>query len=271
VASSGDVGVAQYPATSPNIVAVGGTSLYLNADNSYNSETTWNNDAGASGGGISRYEYEPAYQTAVQRTGWRTTPDVSFDADPSTGVAVYDSYNNGITAPWSAVGGTSAGAPQWSALIAIANQARSRAGLASLDGPSQTLPLLYHLPTSAFHDITSGSNAGIGYDFVTGRGSPVAFQVVAGLAQPFTVARGGSVLYQLDSTGNLWKYNSIGWGWQVIDTSVHSFSLKRNGHLLVRRQHPRSPLPSLARRFSASSARTSVQSMPAAFSSLALV
>jgi len=88
------------------------------------------------------------------------------------------------------------------------------------------LPLLYHLPSSAFQDITQGSNghysAGPGYDLVTGRGSPVAPQVVAGLTRPFTVANGGSTLYQLDSTGNLWEYNSS--GWQVIDTGVTSFA-----------------------------------------------
>ena len=74
------------------------------------------------------------------------------------GVAVYDSYAI-ATAPWFCNGGTSAGAPQWAALIALADQGRAQQGLRSLDGPSQTLPLLYHLPSTAFHDITSGSNA----------------------------------------------------------------------------------------------------------------
>jgi hypothetical protein len=82
-------------------------------------------------------------------------------------------------------------------LIAIADQGRARAGLGSLDGPSQTLPILYHLPSSAFHDIISGSNArfhaGPGYDLVTGRGSPVASQVVAGLMQPFAGDASGPV------------------------------------------------------------------------------
>ena len=90
VASTGDYGAAdpEYPAFSPNVVAVGGTSLTLNADNSYNSETGWgyySNSAGAfigSGGGISLYEPEPAYQQGVQSTGYRTTPDVSMVADP---------------------------------------------------------------------------------------------------------------------------------------------------------------------------------------------
>ena len=77
VASTGDYGAAdpEYPAFSPNVVAVGGTSLTLNADNSYNSETGWgyySDSAGTligSGGGISLYEPEPAYQQGVQSTG----------------------------------------------------------------------------------------------------------------------------------------------------------------------------------------------------------
>ena len=123
----------------------------------------------------------------------RTTPDVAYDANPSTGVSVYDSYDYGTSAPWVTVGGTSAGAPQWSALIAIADQGRALAGLGSLSGASQTLPAIYALPSSDFHDITSGSStstsqpqgpnysAGPGYDLATGRGTPLANLVVADL------------------------------------------------------------------------------------------
>ena len=92
VASTGDYGAAdpEYPAYSPNVVAVGGTSLTLNTDGSYNSETGWgyqSDSMGAfigSGGGISLYEPEPVYQEGVQSTGMRTTPDVSLVADPAT-------------------------------------------------------------------------------------------------------------------------------------------------------------------------------------------
>jgi hypothetical protein len=83
VASTGDYGAAdpEYPAFSPNVVAVGGTSLTLSANNSYNGETGWgyySNAVGTfigSGGGISLYEAEPAFQQGVQSTGYRTTPD----------------------------------------------------------------------------------------------------------------------------------------------------------------------------------------------------
>ncbi len=183
VAATGDSGSpGGYPADSPNVVAVGGTSLTLNWFNTYASETAWS----GSGGGTSQYETEPAYQEGVQSTGMRTIPDVSFDADPNTGVAVYDSYNNGSTTPWSQIGGTSLAAPCWAGLIAVADQGRVAEGGTTLDGTSQTLPALYALPAADFHDITSGSNggfsAGAGYDEVTGLGSPVANFLVPDLA-----------------------------------------------------------------------------------------
>lgn len=187
LASTGDNGSpGGYPAYSPNVVAVGGTNLTLNANNSYNSETGWGNGAnsstqGGSGGGISQFETEPAFQQSVQNTGFRTIPDVAFVADPATGVAVYDSYNNGTSTPWDQVGGTSLACPCWGGLIAIADQGLAQIGVSSLDGSSETLPDLYKLAQTKpgdFHDITSGNNgsfsAGPGYDEVTGLGSPVA-------------------------------------------------------------------------------------------------
>src|SRR5262249_37393588 len=229
VASSGDTGVPLYPATSPNVVAVGGTSLTTDASGHYVGEIGW----GGSGGGISIVEVQPAYQKGVvtQSVSRRTNPDVAYNA--GNGVAVYDTYNNGFLAPWSSFRGTSAGAPQWSALIALADQGRALRGLGTLDGPSQTLPLLYHLPALAFHDITSGSNqrgsAGPGYDLVTGRGSPIADQVVTRLIQPFAVADGGTTLYQLDESGYLWRYNAAGWSLLAFNTL--SYAVQPNGML----------------------------------------
>src|SRR5262249_21460614 len=109
-------------------------------------------------------------------------PDVAYNGSSATPFAVYDtsSYSG-----WLQVYGTSAGAPQWAALIAIADQGRSLAGQAALDGPSQTLPMLYHLPSGDYHDVTTGSNggysAGPGFDLVTGLGTPIANRVVADL------------------------------------------------------------------------------------------
>ena len=183
VASTGDSGSpGESPAYSPNVVAVGGTTLTLNSDGSYQGETGWS----GSGGGVSSYEQEPAYQQAVQSTGFRTIPDVAFDADPSTGVSIYDSYDNTGNGPWQQIGGTSLAAPAWAALIAIANQGRVSIGGTTLDGVSQTLPALYALPAADFHDITGGSNggysAGVGYDEVTGLGTPKADALVPDLA-----------------------------------------------------------------------------------------
>ena len=187
VAAAGDSAETTHPSASSNVVGVGGTSLTLGANNAYQSETVWNNQYGTTGGGTSQYEPEPAYQSAVQNTGFRTTPDVAYDADPLTG---FDIYVNGVSTP-QVIGGTSAGAPQWAALFAIADQGRALNGLDSLDGPSQTLPMLYALVgtplySQAFNDITAGTNgvysAGPGYDECTGLGSPQANVLVQYLA-----------------------------------------------------------------------------------------
>jgi len=182
VAASGDSGAGPtYPSSSPNVLSVGGTSLTLSASGGYGSETAWS----GSGGGYSAYESEPGYQQGVQNTGTRGTPDVSYNADPYTGYWVYDSIGYGGYSGWLQVGGTSAAAPQWAALIAIADQGRALAGKGSLDGATQTIPAIYSLPQSDFHDITTGSNgysAGPGWDPVTGRGTPLANLVIYGLA-----------------------------------------------------------------------------------------
>jgi hypothetical protein len=194
LASTGDYGVAdpEYPAFSPNVVAVGGTSLALNADSSYNSEAGWgyySDSAGTmigTGGGISAYETEPSFQQGVQSTGYRTTPDVSTVADPATGAWIADPYNLDPTNPFAAVGGTSLSAPIWAGLVAMVNQGRAGAGEASLNSssPSETLQALYTLPQSDYNSITSGDNgytANAGYNLVTGLGTPIAGSLVPNL------------------------------------------------------------------------------------------
>jgi len=186
-ASSGDSGTgALYPASSPYVLAVGGTSLPLDArGNLTGSETAWS----GSGGGISANESEPAYQATfhIPNTGARRgVPDVAYDADPNTGVSVYDSSYNGH-AGWFKVGGTSAGSPQWAALLAVADQTRP----VPLSSNSLTSSPEYAAASAGnFRDITSGTNgscgtvcsAAPGYDFVTGLGSPIASQLVPYLA-----------------------------------------------------------------------------------------
>ncbi|HVT89052.1 MAG TPA: Ig-like domain-containing protein [Tepidisphaeraceae bacterium] len=172
LASTGDNSApGGYPAYSPNVVAVGGTTLSLSGGN-YAGETGWNK----SGGGISAYEAKPSYQSSVtQSSTRRTIPDIAFDADPASGVPIYDSYSQGTAAPWIKIGGTSLSAPAWAAFIAMTNQVRVAAGLGTLNGRNDTLPMLYSMPQSNFHDITSGNNgfaAAAGYDLLTGRGTP---------------------------------------------------------------------------------------------------
>src|SRR5207248_2389037 len=107
----------------------------------------------------------------------------AYDADPNSGFSVYDSYEG--NGGWQTVGGTSAGCPQWAALIAIVDQGRELSGHGSLDGPSETLSGLYAISHKAFHDVTTGANsnyaAKVGYDLVTGRGSPVASRLIPSL------------------------------------------------------------------------------------------
>ena len=177
IAASGDGGAgAMWPAVSTNVIGVGGTTLNQSSG-TYISETAWS----GSGGAYSRYIVEPSYQTSVQSTGRRGSPDVAYDANPNTGFAVYDTVPDGNQTGWFQIGGTSAGAPQWAALIAIVNQNRVAAGKSTL---SNAPAAIYSLPSADFHDITTGSNglrATAGYDPVTGRGTPIARLVVQGL------------------------------------------------------------------------------------------
>jgi subtilase family serine protease len=218
VAAAGDSGQqsgVQWPASSPNVVAVGGTTLTLDTDGTYESETGWSGTSG----GYSQVEGEPTYQDGVQTTGARSVPDVAYDADPNTGFAEYDSVKDNGVVGWQEVGGTSAGTPQWAGLIAIADQGRVIAGKTTLDGKTQTLPALYSLYsapnttdhaayTTDFNDIESGGTGGYhfryggpgnngneasaGYDDVTGLGSPHAAGVISALSGVSTTGGTGS-------------------------------------------------------------------------------
>jgi subtilase family serine protease len=179
VASAGDDGAgAEWPAASSNVLAVGGTSLTTDMAGNYGRESAWS----GSGGGISQVEAEPSWQRGVQNYNKRTIPDAAYDADPNTGVLVYNSFpdSNGDTG-WFSFGGTSVGAPQWAALVALADQGRAAAGKPAL---ANAEVVLYGLPSADFHDITSGGNGyntRPGYDLVTGLGSPRADLIIPAL------------------------------------------------------------------------------------------
>jgi uncharacterized repeat protein (TIGR03803 family) len=181
-ASSGDSGAGVgFPACSPYVVGVGGTSLNLDSSGNITSETAWS----GSGGGMSAYETLPSYQAGWWSGARRGVPDVAYDADPNTGVPVYLTGSG-----WRKIGGTSMGAPQWAALCALANSLRSQS--------INPAPVAFYSLANAnyagyYHDIISGNNgaysAGPDYDLVTGLGSPIANQLVLALGGlPFQVA-----------------------------------------------------------------------------------
>lgn len=197
VAGSGDSGnPGMYPAASPYVVAAGGTRLPLDRrGNRTGPETAWS----GSGGGISLYEPLPSYQSdyPIPATGgYRGFPDVSYNADPVTGFAVYDSHGFAGQSGWMVIAGTSAAAPQWAALIALANERRNGDNLSSDNLLSSPLydaakqQKWYSPFYGAYLDVKSGSNgpcgvvctATRGYDFVTGLGSPNAGKLVEELA-----------------------------------------------------------------------------------------
>ena len=187
IASSGDAGAIEWPATSPDVLAVGGTTLQINSSGSYQSEVGWV----GTGGGLSSGEIEPAFQDSVQSTNKRSTPDVSFDADPSTGVAVYfiPPTSTSGAGQWVIAGGTSVGAPAWGGILAIINQGRVLAGQSVLTGASQTLPALYGLPTTDFHKVPLTSSGGTSnqaintanYNTQVGLGSPIGALLINAL------------------------------------------------------------------------------------------
>jgi subtilase family serine protease len=160
--SSGDSGLpAQWPSSSPNVISVGGTTLHFSGS-TFTSETGWS----SGGGGCSAYETATSAQSGfagyaqVNCGGKRATPDVSLDADPASGVAVYDSTRYNGQKGWFTVGGTSASSPMWAARAAVAGTVVNSA---YVYGSSIT-----------YRDITSGNNGApclAGYDLCTGRGS----------------------------------------------------------------------------------------------------
>lgn len=177
-ASSGDNGAGvMWPAASPYVIGVGGTTLRVDSNNDVVSEAGWS----GSGGGVSSYEARPSWQAGWQSASHRAVPDVSYDGDPNTGFSVYVSNYNGSTG-WAMVGGTSAGAPQWAALMALVNSARSSSLTSVLSNIYSIAAQSY---STQFDDVLSGSNGAFaaagGYDLVTGLGSPLANMLVPAL------------------------------------------------------------------------------------------
>ncbi|ARC57662.1 Pseudomonalisin [Frondihabitans sp. 762G35] len=169
-----------FPASSPHVLACGGTSLRASGA-TISSETVWNNGAGrgATGGGVSDAFPLPAWQQGVgvpsapASGGGRGVPDVAGNADPATGYEVL------VDGTRSVIGGTSAVAPLWAALAARLTQA--------LGSPLGLVQPRLYAAASSFRDITSGDNgsfrAGPGWDVCTGLGSPDGEALLAALRE----------------------------------------------------------------------------------------
>ncbi len=210
-ASAGDAGhQSNYPAASPDVIGVGGTTLNGCDDTScsFTSETAWSD----SGGGASADETIPSYQSSYSGPvygepagkittltgGKRGIPDVSFEADPNTGVSVYDSTAYDGDTGWWTVGGTSVGAPNWAGILA----AGASSGASALQGAAAIYSGGYK---TNLRDITSGTNgfcgvkctAGTGYSLVTGLGSPINYPTLSSTvgasltASPSSIGGGG--------------------------------------------------------------------------------
>ena len=231
VAASGDLGasgvgpfvggprvpMAGYPASSPFVLSVGGTMGLpypqgLWHAGQYGAEQAWNEPvpffpgAGAGGGAPSVVYKAPLWQLGMTGSSMRAEPDVSYNAAFNGGVVVVFGGRHGV------VGGTSAGAPQWAAIVALANEVRGERGLPSLGIATPQLWLLARDKSSYrkdFHDIVLGSNAlggpgsgfpGFdarpGYDFATGLGTPDVTRLLKDLSGP------DSMRFRADDAGD---------------------------------------------------------------------
>jgi subtilase family serine protease len=201
VAATGDTGPeVAWPAVSPRVLAVGGTSLRY-GDGATRSEAGWS----ATGGGFSSFTAAPSYQTSTWpglagQVG-RGVADVAFNADPNTGQYVARMAPGATTPTWTSAGGTSLATVQWAGLLAVANAQRALAGKPALGAPHAllygqiaALPRQY---AQAFSDITRGNNGGCascatftGYDTPTGLGTPQTEALLAMLVQSQTNSTG---------------------------------------------------------------------------------
>jgi hypothetical protein len=186
-ASAGDEGYgAEFPASSPNVIAVGGTSLSKAGSARGWTESVWDtSNSEGTGSGCSAYETKPAWQTDTG-CSHRTVADVSAVADPATGVAVYDSYGSG---GWTVFGGTSVSSPLIAAMYAEADNPAPSAAYAYAAGNATGL-----------NDVTTGQNksscstylckAGVGYDGPTGMGTPNGVLALGGTGAVLGVGGG---------------------------------------------------------------------------------
>lgn len=173
LASGGDSSdVMEYPAASPNVVSCGGTTVNRNTSGVFLSETGWND----TGCGPSAYEPRPSFQSKVASVVGtkRGVSDLAFEADPNTGVYVFDSTALWGESGWWILGGTSVASPSLAGVLNLA--AASGNGFAANTATEEARIYGSLGNAKAFNDITSGTDGkykcAAGYDFVTGVGTP---------------------------------------------------------------------------------------------------
>ena len=189
-----------YPASSPWVTAVGGTSLYASTEGQYSYELVWNEQGGAGGGGISQLFDEPDYQvaslpatTSQQLGSKRGLPDISYNADPYTGILIYVTFLGAENAGYYEIGGTSEGSPQWAGIVADLSQFAGEP-LGFLNPPLYAISGLGQFGkygrdiTQGFNGLNnvSGYGAGVGWDPASGWGTPNLVKV---LKQSFDLLR----------------------------------------------------------------------------------
>jgi subtilase family serine protease len=175
-ASSGDSEGTIYPSVSPNVVAVGGTTIARNPSTlAFEAEVTWED----TGGGLSIFEPRPSFQSAISSTvsKYRGVPDVAALGNPRTGVWVYDSYENsysGMLYPWNIFGGTSVASPLWAGIVNHAGH------FSASTGAEETLIYANGKIAADFRDVTIGTcgyyegwAAAAGWDPCSGNGAPL--------------------------------------------------------------------------------------------------
>jgi kumamolisin len=172
-----------WPASSPNVIAVGGTVLATRQDGTYLDEAGWENalSRGGGGGGLSAVEPRPSWQAGIPlltNASHRAIPDVAGPADPSSGFVVYSRGQRS-----GANGGTSAATPFWAGSMLLVSELAQQTGAGPL---GQLAPILYEIASTRqryppFHDVTRGGNryyqATTGWDFATGLGSPDVYNL----------------------------------------------------------------------------------------------
>jgi kumamolisin len=174
LAAGGDTSAEiEYPSASKNVISCGGTSVNRSASGAFISETGWSD----TGCGLSVYEPRPSYQNGISNIvgSHRGVNDLSFVADPNTGVYVYDSTPMWGEEGWWIIGGTSLATPS---LAAVLNLAASAGNGFALNTASEQSRIYGNLgKASVFRDITSGTDGTdkctVGWDLVTGVGSPL--------------------------------------------------------------------------------------------------